>query len=368
MTRRKVEKAKTIAEIHKELAMEEKAKAVATRRASTSSVSLRRSSSVASVPTNLASSTSMSNIVQADEDGFVQIKRGSMKKVTSKGQAMNQMDSNSNNVPGVPKKAPILRRSVSQPAAMGGVEPSPFTAKRIKENFGKAPGLPMPMTAEAPASPKVLSPNECSEKAKNIFKEYFIGGDTDDAVLSIQELVSVDHPDGEATVRAAKIIEGVTLMVMEMKEAEVKKVLTVLRRCCCDTSEGDDADGSQEKKDKIVITREGIAMGLNDPLEFLSDIEIDAPLAGDHLATMLAAYVDWGLLTLDMLTLPQVPEYFKTDGKPAAFAIKIVKRRKGGEEATPEELQVIETLMTSGDKEKFSSAKDMITAAPALMA
>ena len=364
MQRRKVEKAKTIAEIHKELAMEEKAKAVASRRSSTSAINLRRSSSVASVPTNMSSSTSMSNIAQADEDGFVQIKRGSMKKVTSKGQAMNQMENNSGPVPVRPKKGPMLRRSVSQPAAMSGVEPSPFTAKRIKENFGKLPGLPsLPTAAEAPSAPKVFSPNECSDKAKNIFKEYFVGGDTNDAVLSIQELVAIEHPDGEATVRAGKIIEGVTLMVMEMKETEVKKVLTVLRRCCCEPS---DSNGGE--KDRVVITREGIAMGLNDPLEFLSDIEIDAPLAGDHLATMLASYVDWGLLTLDMLALPQVPEYFKTDGKPAAFAIKILQRRRGGEEPSPEELQVVETLMTSGDKEKFSSAKDMVTAAPALTA
>ena len=64
-----------------------------------------------------------------------------------------------------------------------------------------------------------------------------MGGDTDDAVLSVNELIQIDQ-DG-AVDRGAKVIESATLMVMEMKETEVTKTLTVLKRCCVEEGTGE---------------------------------------------------------------------------------------------------------------------------------
>ena len=99
--------------------------------------------------------------------------------------------------------------------------------------------------------------------------------------------------------------------------------------------------------------------GLNDPIEFLSDIEIDAPLAGTHLAKCVAEFIKLGALQLDFLN--SAPDYFKTDGKPAAFAVKVLKA-KGGEGPSDSELEVVGGLMTEDDKKTFDSAKAMYDA------
>jgi len=74
----------------------------------------------------------------------------------------------------------------------------------------------------------------------------------------MDEIVGFGH-DGSIE-RGAKVIEGGTLLVMEMKETDVAKFLTVLLRCL---------KGS-------TIQRKSVATCLSDPLEFLGDIEIDA--------------------------------------------------------------------------------------------
>ena len=185
-----------------------------------------------------------------------------------------------------------------------------------------------------------LSPDECVKKTKNLFKEYFTGGDTDDAVLTMHEMISAGK-DGSIE-RGAKVVEAGTLMVMEMKESEVTKLLTVMVRVI------------KESK----IEKESMALGLSDPFEFLSDIEIDAPLAGNHLATIVAEYMKLEMLELGLLK--QAPEHFRTDGKPALFACKVLKKRGG--DASDEEVKVVEELMTADDKKKHASAKDMIAA------
>jgi hypothetical protein len=101
------------------------------------------------------------------------------------------------------------------------------------------------------------------------------------------------------------------------------------------------------------------------PLELLSDIEIDAPLARTHLATCVAAYMKVGAITLDVLSV-DAPEYFKMDGKPAAFAVMVLKiiTATSGDNVAPseKELQVVEELMTEDDKKAFDSAKAMYDA------
>jgi hypothetical protein len=106
------------------------------------------------------------------------------------------------------------------------------------------------------------------------------------------------------------------------------------------------------------MDKESTALGLSDPFEFLSDIEIDAPLAGNHLATIVAEYIK--LEMFDLGLLKQAPEYFRTDGKPALFACKVLKKRGG--DASDEEVKIVQELMTADDEKKYASAKDMIAA------
>jgi hypothetical protein len=58
--------------------------------------------------------------------------------------------------------------------------------------------------------------------------------------------------------------------------------------------------------------------------------------------------------------LKDAPEYFRTDGKPAAFAIKVLKAR--GEDPSEDELKVVEELMTEDEKKNFTSGKAMFDA------
>jgi hypothetical protein len=324
--RRKTETAKSIKDLHKELAKEEKeAKKGSIRASSTSQSNLKRATSLASAA---AAATT-------DEDGFTQIKRGSMKRIGS-----SKNFAPPSPLPGRPL-AQELRRASSQPVGMDyDMTPSTFRSTEVftsKVSF--APSLPS-ITVQPSTDAAVLSPDECGNKMKNILKEYFVGGDTADAVLSVQELVQTGV-EGSVD-RGAKIIEAGTLMVMEMKEADVQKFLTVLESCVKDSK----------------IEKDAIVKGLDDPLEFLSDIEIDAPLAGNHLALIVSALLKWN--AIDFGFLQAAPEYFRTDGKPAAFAINVLKKR--GDEPLDSELAVVGRLMTDGDKKAHESPKAMFDA------
>jgi hypothetical protein len=96
--------------------------------------------------------------------------------------------------------------------------------------------------------------------------------------------------------------------------------------------------------------------GLNDPLDFLSDIEIDAPLAGNFLSMIVAELIKARVLDLDFLL--SAPENFRTDGKAALFGAKVLAALQ--DEVVEAQVDVIEKLMTKGDKEKFGSALELI--------
>ena len=321
--RRKEETAKRIDEIHKDVAKEEAAAAANSKmnRRASSSQNLRRSSSMASAPV-------------VDEDGFVSIpSRGSMNRSGSR----PNMVAPPSSMPGKPNPK-AMRRSQSQPVGMhvDGTG-SPVKQKSVS-TASNLPAVPssMPTTHEA----EYKSPAECAGKAKSILKEYFVGGDTADAVLSFDELVCAGK-EGSIE-RGAKVFESGALLVMEMKETDVKKFLTVLESCI----------------ESSKIEKESVIKGLNDPLEFLGDIEIDAPLAGNHLALIVASCMNKNACSLDLLN--DGPEYFKTGGKAATFAAKVLRARGG--EASEGELEIIESLMTEDDKAKFSSAVELMKA------
>jgi len=182
------------------------------------------------------------------------------------------------------------------------------------------------------------SADECGEKMKKILKEYFVGGDADDALLSIDEMVGFGH-DGSIE-RGAKAIEGGTLLVLEMKAEEVDKLLTILLRCL--------------KENKI--QPKSVAMGMNDPLEFLGDIEIDAPMARTHLVKIVAALMKEKAVYIDFLL--ESPEYFREEGKAASFAAKVLKAT--GEEITDADVEIVANLMTENDKSAHASARALL--------
>jgi hypothetical protein len=195
------------------------------------------------------------------------------------------------------------------------------------------------------SKPKInhLSPEECSEKAKNIIKEFFVGGDTSDAVLSIHELVGAGN-DGSIA-RGAKVVDAAILLVLERKEEDIEKFLRVYLQC------------AKENK----IEGESFELGLNDPLEFLSDVAIDAPLAITHLVNIVAELVKAKIIPFSFLL--NSPEYFRTDQNAAAFGAKVMKNI-GYDAVTSEDfIEVIAKLMTDEDKAKHGSANELIEAA-----
>lgn len=242
----------------------------------------------------------------ADNDGFMQV-------ATTK-----------------PKKQPPLKRAQSDGAAIG-------TSSLQRAMSGKAPEQ---ATSSAPIS-EYLEPAECGQKMNSILKEYFVGGDTGDAILTIEEVVGKGH-EGHVE-RGAAMIEAGILLVLEMKESDVRKFLVVMSKCL--------------KEGKI--NKASIPLGLNNPLEFLRDVEIDAPLASSLLATVIAEWINLGLLSLDFLK--KCPEYFRTDGRPADFAVQIISKR--GKDVTDADIELVSSLMGDEDKKAHPVVKEWVEAA-----
>lgn len=185
-----------------------------------------------------------------------------------------------------------------------------------------------------------LSPEICGEKAKSILKEYFVGGDTDDAALSIHELVGVGE-EGSLD-RGAKVVESAILYVLEMKREEVDKFLTVYLQCA-----------KENKLEPSAFLR-----GLNDPLEFLSDIAVDAPLATSLLVRIVAELVKEKIIDFGFLL--SSPEYFRTDQNAAKFGAQVAKAV--GEEtlSSSQANEVISKLMTEEEKSKYQSVHELV--------
>ena len=261
---------------------------------------------------------------QVDEDGFVSVAKS---KTVSRSVSMTAMDS----IRGSTAFKPSRQSSQSKFAVLHESGPSKKSSKSkpVEE-----------------AKPKIiyLSPEECSEKAKNILKEYFVGGDTADAVLSIHELVGAG--DDGSIARGTKVVEAAVLLVLEMnKKEDIEKFLRVYLECAKDNK----------------IEGESFVLGLNDPLDFLNDVAIDAPLAIPHLASIVAELVKSKIIPFSFLL--NSPEYFRTDQNAATFGAKVMKNI--GDEAVKSEdfIEVVSKLMTEDDKTKYSSVNELIEAA-----
>jgi len=309
VSRRQKEVAVNLKDLHKDIAKEEKGGG------SNKQQNNRRSSANSQASSSLRRTQSVSNVPVADDDGFVEINRSSLRKVSSKVEILQPEKDGA--APPLPKKAD-LRRTQSQPSNMKEVAAA--------------------STAKAKKAP--LSPDECGDKAKNMLKEYFVGGDTDDAILTVNELVQVGTA-GDVE-RGTKVVESSVFLVMEMKKEEASKCAIILSRAF--------------KEGKIPA--DSFSRGFSDPLEFLNDVEIDAPLAGTHLAHIVSEAIKVDALELDPL-LKNAPQDFKEFGKPAVFCAKVLKGLGKDSDA---DIEMIGSLMTDFEKTKYESAKKLYEA------
>jgi len=164
----------------------------------------------------------------------------------------------------------------------------------------------------------------CGIEAINILKEYFVGGDTDDAVLSFQELIR-NGVDG-SIYRGIEVLERSILMVLEMKKEEVDKFLKISLRCFA------------ERK----LDTSSIISGLNSPLEMLNDIVIDAPLAMEHMITIVSEFVRANAIPFDFLL--KTSEFFRSNVEAHKFAQKVLENLGGDFNQSPVNLNVLERL------------------------
>ena len=130
-----------------------------------------------------------------------------------------------------------------------------------------------PTVPTEPAAKTGMSLEEVEKKAKTMLKEYFVSGDLSEAVLTIDEIVGVGKDDGSVK-RGTKVVETCVFLVLEGKPDDVDKMLVVLK-----------AAHEQAK-----IADQCFLKGLDDPLEFLSDIEIDAPSARKFMVKIVAEF------------------------------------------------------------------------------
>jgi len=336
--RRKEETAKTLAQIHNEVAKEERA----ARRSSSSNAlhganksSLRRGASSGDVR-----HIDKTQKPQKDEDGFVSVPAT---KSVGRSASMTAFARSQSDV-GY-QKSSTRSSTIARKNSQGKFAPLKELGPRksIAEKAGNDDNTEaIPKSDDFKPKVEYPSPHDCGEKAKNILKEYFVGGDTDDAVLSMHELIGIGTEGHDE--RGSKVVENSILMVLEMKKEEVDKFLTVFVRL------------AKEKK----ISQNSFVSGLNDPLEFLNDVAIDAPLAIPHLAGIVAELVKSEIIQFNFLL--DAPEYFRTDQNAAGFGAQVLKFI--GESATTSEdyLDVVEKLMTDEDKAKHNSASELIAA------
>ncbi|KAL7435266.1 hypothetical protein ACHAXH_008272 [Discostella pseudostelligera] len=333
ITRRKEETAKTLAQIHKEVANEERA----TAKRTSSSTSLR-GNNMAIMRRGVSSGDvrvldKAQDKPKVDEDGFMTVatSKGFNRSASMTAIPTNQSDGFS--------KYSTRGSSVFGKVDPGSRHPSQSKLKESKSSRNGSRDELVEKTEEKLLI-NCLTPDECGKKATSILKEFFAGGDTHDAVISLHELVGVGT-EGSFE-RGTKVVESAVLMVLEMKQEDVNKFLSVYMQC------------AKENK----IEPKSFVFGLMTPLEFLSDIAIDAPLAIQHLSSIVAELVKAGFVPFDFLL--NSPEYFRSDQNAADFGAKVMKRI--GSDATSFDgyIEVIEKLMTDEDKEKYSSAKDLI--------
>eukprot|EP00525_Craspedostauros_australis_P008970 CAMPEP_0198118266 /NCGR_PEP_ID=MMETSP1442-20131203/20977_1 /TAXON_ID= /ORGANISM="Craspedostauros australis, Strain CCMP3328" /LENGTH=231 /DNA_ID=CAMNT_0043776493 /DNA_START=10 /DNA_END=705 /DNA_ORIENTATION=+ len=218
-------------------------------------------------------------------------------------------------------RQPMMKRSQSQPISLSSDIPSPAGGSKPKVTVA------------------VKTLDECKKKMKSTLKEFFFVGDTKDAMLNIQDLIMADHEGSDA--REKQIMQTAFFFVMEAKKGDLPKFFTLLRECV------------------PKLAPATIPNALQDPLEFLNDIELDAPLARSHLAQIVGELITLNVIQMDILT-KNSPDYFREESKAATFACKVLKSMKD-RDPTPEDIAIVESLKT--EKDGDATAQELIAAA-----
>jgi hypothetical protein len=308
VARRKEEKAKTLKEIHKDVAQEEME---TSRRGST--VSLRkpivsRAMMAVAIPAEPQDAVT-------DDQGFQQVtkpKRGSARRVDG----------------AAPKS--------SLQAALSGTGP----AARPKAGRSAVSSQPPPMTTTLPVVEQYLAPEEFEGKATSMFKDYFISEDIDDALLTIGELIDVER-DGH-TDRGTALVAASLLLIMEMKKQEATKLVTLMRRCI--------------KEEKL--SNESLVKGIYQSLDSLREIQTDAPHADKLLAIVLADWLTLGAISLDVFK--HASANFLNGGRPAEFACRVLASRESANDVSADEVALVQGLMDDEDKGDHPSVADWV--------
>lgn len=305
--RHKEEKARTIEEIHKEVAMEKVPRSQLER--------------VRSAP---------------DRSKSLSFNKGH-RRDRRRPQELDQssIQSSTNAVPRSRVLTPprAMRRTVSD--SLGGLQYKK-SPKRAQAEVLARPRLPPVGSAPGTEFP---DPEKCKEKTKSILRDFFVGDDLSEAIFSIKEIVG-GGTEGCIS-RGAAVVESGILMVMEMKEENVAKFKTIVERCL------------SEK----VLDHSSIARGLREPIAFLRDIEIDAPRAGDFLADMIAAWTvvsEGHPLSLKSIMLRQseLPE------RAAEFSAQVLALR--GVAVSDDDVELIQALFKKNGKHVEMSPKDIL--------
>jgi len=330
--RRKVETAKTLNEIHREVAKEERK-----AKRSNSAVNLK---ALGESSMSRSSSRNSMKVTQVDEDGF-------MKVVNSKSSSSNLMKRNlsmtnlsrsvSDSLPNIPDKG---NRFMKRNSTIGD---SAITKKQSDVIKTAKPPSPPPKEDK-----KVVlkTPEQCGKLVKSILKEYFFTNDIKDALLSLEELLGpVD--DEKYKDRIIALLESSILQVMEMKKEDVEKLIKLI-----ETYAAQNEDGSKKK--------EYITQSLHMPLELLMDIVIDAPLASKHLSAIVSSFIKSDLVKFEFFL--SAPEYFLMDSNLAAkFAKDVLMLLEiSDDEKKKSCFDVIEKLMTEDEKSEFGNVNAFV--------
>ena len=231
----------TIDQIHKEVAIEE-ANAARRSSASRSSIgnSLRRSSSDLRKPI-------------VDQDGFI------MPTSRSSGNLVRATSDLASGLITIPSHPKPVRRAQSFHVA-----PKTTILRAQSAPMAQQPTVSIQMPLPVP---------DIRKKSVSMLKEFYVNGDLTEALLSIDEILGVGGDNGPEE-RAIKFIDSCVSFSLEGRPADVDKMLMVLR-----------AAHEQGKVPDRCFLR-----GLDDPLEFLSDIELDAPDARKLLDKIVAEF------------------------------------------------------------------------------
>lgn len=200
------------------------------------------------------------------------------------------------------------------------------------------------------SDPQPWDRDEVGDRTKTLLKEYFVNGNLREAMTLVDEMVLGGGivPAADRVERGVAVVQTGVLMVMEMKDEQVGKFLQVISKCL----------------DDQMLDPASLIVALSDPLDFLRDIEIDAPLAGRLLATIVASWLEKKVNDNGMTAIPslealiqQAPDGFCLgDARPAEFVAQILMQRSG--EVTDAEYAVLAAVMNENETKEFPSAQD----------